>query len=101
MYLPAGQSVQIAAPAPLNLPSGHTVHASLSLDLSPFSMEYFPAVQFTHTPTKVYVPFGHRLVGIAVGRSVGEDVGSDEGRNMPAANCADDHDGMIHNEQPR
>ena len=77
MYLPAGQSSHAAAPAPLYLPSGHTVHVS-SIDLSPFSLEYFPAVQLTQVRKEEefwelsnQVPFGHRLVGIGVGRREG------------------------------
>ena len=67
LYLPAGQRMQVAAPVSLYLPSGHTVHAPL--DFSPLPWEKVPALQFVHTPTTVYVPLGHRLVGIGVGRS--------------------------------
>ena len=76
MYLPVGQSSHAAAPAPLYLPSGHTVH--VSIDLSPFSLEYFPAVQLTQVRKEEefwelsnQVPFGHRRVGIGVGRREG------------------------------
>ena len=76
IYLPIGQSSHTAAPAPLYLPSGHTVH--VSMDLSPFAPEYFPAVQLTQVRKEEegwvlsnQVPFGHRLVGIGVGRREG------------------------------
>ena len=71
MYLPVGQSSHAAAPAPLYLPSGHTVH--VSIDLSPFSLENFPAVQLTQVRKEEefwelsnQVPFGHRRVGTGV-----------------------------------
>ena len=70
------------------MPSGHAVHAAL--DASPFPGEYFPAVQFIHTPTTVYVPFGHRLVGIAIESKVGEGVGSNEGVEVGVRDGADD-----------
>ena len=75
MYLPVGQSSHAAAPAPLYLPSGHTVH--VSIDLSPFSLEYFPAVQFTQIEfweLSNQVPFGHRRVGAGVGTAAGVEL---------------------------
>ena len=79
MYLPVGQSSHAAAPAPLYLPSGHTVH--VSIDLSPFSLEYFPAVQLTQVRKEEefwelsnQVPFGHRRVEIGVGSAVGVEL---------------------------